>query len=485
MDQSLKDKTVRGLLWSFIERFALQGTQFIIGIIMARFLLPSDYGLIAMLAVFLGISQIFIDGGFSAALVQKRTRTEIDFSTVYYFNIIISFIFYGILYFTAPYISSFYNLPELTIITRVISLNLIISAFSAVARTKLTIDVDFKTQSKVSLSSVLISGSVGVFMALNNYGVWALIAQSILNTLLNTLIIFYFIRWKPIFVFSVDSFKSLFPFGFRLLLSQLIGSIYVNIYSLVIGKKFSSEDLGFYSRADTFSQFPTTSISAILSRVTFPILSSISNDDDYLKNIYTKYLQITGYIVFPVMFLIIGIANPLIELLLTDKWLDTVILLQILCLGFIWEPIGSLNLNLLYVKGNSKLILRLEIFKKTIAIIILIISIPFGLISIAIGRSLYSFIAVIINSYYTGKFLKFNYFRQMKLIAPYYFAALSMGGFVYLLMFFISGIIFKLLIGVIFGVGYYIFVSYFFRFEPLFSITDVVTKLYGRKIKTK
>ena len=243
--------------------------------------------------------------------------------------------------------------------------------------------------------------------------------------------------------------------------------------------------MGFYSRADTFSQFPTTSISAILSRVTFPILSSISNDDDYLKNIYTKYLQITGYIVFPVMFLIIGIANPLIELLLTDKWLDTVILLQILCLGFIWEPIGSLNLNLLYVKGNSKLILRLEIFKKTIAIIILIISIPFGLISIAIGRSLYSFIAVIINSYYTGKFLKFNYFRQMKLIAPYYFAALSMGGFVYLLMFFISGIIFKLLIGVIFGVGYYIFVSYFFRFEPLFSITDVVTKLYGRKIKTK
>ena len=185
------------------------------------------------------------------------------------------------MFYSAPAIASFYNIPQLVTVTRIISLNLIIASLSSVAKTKLTIDVDFKTQSKVSLSSVLISGSVGVFMALNNYGVWALIAQSILNTLLNTLIIFYFIRWKPIFVFSVDSFKSLFPFGFRLLLSQLIGSIYVNIYSLVIGKKFSSEDLGFYSRADTFSQFPTTSISAILSRVTFPILSSISNDDDY------------------------------------------------------------------------------------------------------------------------------------------------------------------------------------------------------------
>ena len=485
MVEGLKDKTIKGLLWSFLEKFSLQIIQFIIGIVMARFLLPSDYGLIAMLAIFLGISQIFIDGGFTAALIQKRTRTEIDFSTVYYFNIIVSFIFYGILFFIAPYISSFYNLPELTIITRVISLNLVIASFSAVAQTKLTIEVDFKTLAKVSLSSVIISGSVGVFMALNNYGVWALITQSVLNTLLNTLIIFYFVRWRPIFVFSIDSFKSLFPFGSRLLISQLIGSIYVNLYSLVIGKKFSSEDLGFYSRADTFSQFPTTSITVILSRVTFPILSSISNDNDSLKNVYKKYLQFTGYLVFPIMFLIIGIANPLIEILLTDKWLDIVILLQILCLGYIWDPIGSLNLNLLYVTGNSKLILKLEILKKTIGIFILIISIPFGLTSIAIGRALYAFIAVYINSYYSGKFINFNFLTQIKLVLPYYLLALSMGALVYFLTFFISGIIFKLVFGIIFGVGYYISVSYFLKFEPLLSLIDNLTKMYHQKIKTK
>ncbi len=481
MGKNLKDKTVNGLLWSFIESFSLQGVQFLIGIVMARFLLPSDYGLIAMLAIFLGISRIFIDGGFSAALIQKRDRTEIDFSTVYYFNIIISIVIYGILFFTAPYISSFYNLPELTIITRVISLNLVIASFSAVARTKLTIEVDFKTQAKVSLSSVLISASVGIFMALNKYGVWALITQSVLNTLLNTLMIFYFLRWKPMFVFSINSFKSLFPFGSRLLMSQLIGAIYDNLYSLVIGKKFSSDDLGYYSRAETFSRFPSNTISTILSRVTFPILSSISNDDTRLKGIYRKYLELTGYLVFPVMFLIIGIANPLIEFLLTDKWLDTVILLQILCLGFIWDPIGTLNLNLLYVKGNSKLILRLEIIKKTLAIIILIISIPFGMISIAIGRAVYSFIAVFINTYYSGKFIEFSYLTQMKSLLPYYLLALSMGGLVYFLTMFVSGLIFKLIVGTVFGLLYYFSISYFFRFEPLMSLIDIISKSNRRK----
>jgi teichuronic acid exporter len=483
MVKSLKDKTINGLLWSFIESFSLKGVQFIIEIMMARFLLPSDYGLIAMLAIFLGISRIFIDGGFSTALIQKRDRTEVDFSTVYYFNIVLSIIFYLILFFSAPFIASFYNLPELTIITRVISLNLVIASFSAVARTKLTIDVDFKTQAKVSLSAVLISGIVGIFMALNNYGVWALISQSILNTLLQSLIIFYLIRWKPMFVFSIDSFKSLFPFGSRLLISQLISTIYTNLYSLVIGKKFSSNDLGFYSRAETFSVFPASTISGVLSRVTFPILSSISNDDTRLKVIYKKYLQLTGFLVFPIMFLIIGIAYPLIEFLLTDKWLDTVMLLQILCLGFLWDPIGFLNLNLLYVKGDAKLILRLEILKKTIAIIILVISIPFGLTPIAIGRAFYSFIAVYINTHYTKKSIQLNYLTQMKLIFPYYLLALTMGILVYLSTLFISGIIFKLVIGVIFGVGYYISVAYFLKFEPLLSIIDILTKMYHQKRK--
>ena len=485
MVENLRTKSVNGIFWSFVENFSLKFIQFSIGIVMARFLVPSDYGLIAMLAIFLGVSAIFIDGGFTTALIQKKNSTEIDFSTIFYFNVLLSIIIYLFIFLIAPYISLFYNLPELIIITRVISFNLILASFSAVARTKLTIKVDFKTQAKVSFTSAIISGIIGVYMAFNDFGVWALVTQSILNTFFQTLLLIYFVRWTPLFAFSIDSFKSLFPFSSRLVVSQLISTIYHNLYSLIIGKQFSSTDLGLYSRAETFSQFPASNISTVLSRVTFPILSSISDDDNRIKNIYRQYLQLTAYAVFPIMFFLIGIANPLIEFLLTDKWLGTVPILQILCLGFLWDPIGFLNINLLYIKGESKLILRLELIKKTIAIIILFISLPFGLIYIAIGRAFYSFLAVYINTYYTNKFIQFSYLSQMRLILPYFLLSLTMAPLVYLLTFFISGIIFKLLFGGIFGIVYYISVSYFFKFEPLLSLIDNLTKMYRQKISTK
>ena len=476
MENNIKDKTINGLIWSFIENFSLKGVQFLVGIIMARFLFPSDYGLIAMLSIFLGISAIFIDGGFTAALIQKKNRTEIDFSTIYYFNIFASILIYCILFFTAPLISLFYDLPELTIITRVISLNLIISSFSAVSRTKLTIDVDFKTQAKVSFISVIISGITGLFMAYYNYGVWALITQSLLNTLFQTILFFYFVRWKPLFLFSVDSFKSLFSFSSKLVASQLISTIYANLYSLVIGKKFNSYELGVYSRAEAFSQFPTTNISAVLSRVTFPVLSSISDDNLRLKNIYVKYLKFTSFIVFPIMFFLIIIANPLVELLLTDKWIDTVVILQILCLGFMWDPISVLNINLLYVKGQSKAILQLELVKKTFAIIILLISLPFGIIYIAIGRAFYSFIAVYINSHFTKKILKFSYFDQLKLFSPYFILSIVISLATYYLSLFIYGITFKLVFSFIFYFLFFILFSYLFKFDELNIIRDFIKK---------
>ena len=476
MTDNLKNKTIKGLLWSFIENFSLKAVQFILGIVMARYLLPEDFGLIAMLAIFISISQIFIDGGFSAALIQKRNRTELDFSTVYYFNIIISILIYLILFYSAPAIASFYNIPQLVTVTRIISLNLIIASLSSVAKTKLTIDVDFKTQAKASLISVVLSGIVGIYMAINDFGVWALVVQSILYTSLQTILISYFLRWMPMLRFSIDSFKSLFPFGSRLLVSKLISAIYSDIYSLFLGKKFSSADLGFYSRAELFTKFPTENISAVLSRVTFPILSSISNDDERLKGIYIKYLKLTSFLVFPIMLLLTGIAYPLIEILLRDKWINTVLILQILCLGFIWEPIGFLNLNLLYVKGESKLILRLEIIKKTIGFIILLTTLPFGIIPISIGRAFYSFISVYINTNYTKKYIDLDYLAQMRLILPQLLLSLSMGIIVYTLTFFISGSFYQLFFGCLVGFGYYILMAYFLKLESLMSILDILKK---------
>jgi O-antigen/teichoic acid export membrane protein len=481
MIDSVKEKTVSGLFWSFIENFSLKGIQFIIGILMARFLFPSDYGLIAMLAIFLGISRIFIDGGFTTALIQKTNRTEIDFSTIYYFNILASLFIYLVLFFSAPLIASFYNLPELTIITRIISLNLVFASFSAVVRTKLTIDVDFKTQAKVSLLSVFISGTIGVFMAYFNYGVWALVSQSLLNTLAQTFFLFYFVRWKPIFVFSFDSFKSLFSFSSNLVVSQLISTLYANLYTLVIGKQFNAADLGIYSRAEAFSQFPASNISSVLSRVTFPILSSISEENVRLKGIYIKYLKFTSYIVFPIMFSLIAIASPLIEIVLTSKWIDTVIILQILCLGFMWDPIGFLNINLLYIKGKPKSILRLEIVKKSIAIIILFTSIPFGITYIAIGRAFYSFLAVYINTYFTKKLISFTYVHQIKLIFPNFVLSLIMSLSAYYLSLFISSLLLKLVFIVIFSVIFYSSISYLFKFEEFKIILEFIKKIRTKK----
>lgn len=298
MSDSLKSKTVSGVLWSAIERFSLQGVQFIINVLMARLLLPSDYGMIGMLAVFLQISQTFIDSGFSDALVQKKDRTETDLSTVFYFNIVISVLLYLLLFIGAPFIAQFYHMPELTLVTRIVMLNLIFSSFAAVPKIILVIKIDFKTQSKISLISAVVSGGIGITMAYKGYGVWSLVFQSLLNILLITFLSFYYINWRPLKTFSKDSFQNLFSFGSKLLFSRLIHALYYNLYAIVIGRRYSSAELGYYTRAEQFAIFPSGNINAIISRVTFPILSSIQDDDERLASAYRKYIKLASFLIF-------------------------------------------------------------------------------------------------------------------------------------------------------------------------------------------
>lgn len=418
MAENIKNTTLNGAFWSFIERFSVQGVQFIITIVMARLLLPSDYGLIGMLAIFIGISQIFIDGGFSNALIQCKNKEEEDFSTVFFINISISIIIYLILFVSAPYIASFYSQPILCSITRIYSLNLIINSLGAVNKTKLTIAIDFKTQSKISLLSAVISGVVGIICALNGIGVWALVVQALLSSVLNVFFSFFYVKWFPSLVFSKKSFRKLFSFGSKLLVAQCISSIYTNLYSAVIGKKFSSSDLGYYTRACQFVQLLSTNISGILSRVSFPVLSKI-DDDNALKSIYTKYLKLSCFIMFPLILGLCGIAKPLIILLLTDNWINSIPLLRILCFAYLFDGVISINLNLLYVKGRSDLVLRLEVIKKTIAFIIMIVSFFFDLTIVCLGSVLYSLIALYLNTIYTKKILDEGFFKQVKTFLPY------------------------------------------------------------------
>lgn len=417
---NLKDKTVKGVFWSVIERFSVQLVQFVITIIMARLLMPSDYGIIGMLAILMSISQVFIDGGFSSALIQKKDVSTQDLSTVFFINVSISILIYLILYGLAPFISDFYDLPILTSVIRIYCLTLIVNGFAGVSKTILTIRIDFKTQSIISLSSSIGAGIFGIYLAYKGFGVWALIYQSILMAIVNVILSFVLVKWFPKLTFSIDSFRKLFSFGSKLLGAQIIGAVYQNLYNVIIGKKFSSTDLGYYSRAEGFNNLGSYNISTILNRVSFPLLSQLQSDNARLISVYTKYISLAGFIMFPISMYLCGASKPIILLLLSNKWAGSIPILQILSISTLWQGITTINLNLLYVKGRSDLVLKLEIIKKVIAFFILFISILFNnLYAMCWGLVVYSLIGFYLNTIYTKKILDYGFIKQIKSLLPY------------------------------------------------------------------
>lgn len=421
MNESIKSQSLSGIKWSAIERFGVQGIQFIISLILARILSPSDYGIIGMLTIFMAISQTIIDSGFSKALIQKQDRTETDFSTAFYFNIAVGLICYLILFFLSPYIAVFFKEPILKDVLRVLAINIFINSLAIVPVAKLSINVDFKTQSKASIISAIISGLLGIFLAYNGTGVWALVFQSVSYSIINVILLWYLIKWFPLYTYSWESFKRLFGYGSNILFSSILHTIYTHFTTLAIGKFYTSKDLGFYTRGNQFPSLLSINITGILQRVTFPILSKIQNDNQKLISVYREYIKISSLGIFFLLTLLASLGEPLIQFLLTDKWMNAVIYLQIFCYSLMFDHICQINLNLLYVKGNTKYILRLEIIKKTISLTILLISIPFGVLAICISKIIYTQIAVYINTYYTGKLFNFGYIKQIKDFIPYLF----------------------------------------------------------------
>ncbi len=460
MTESLKHKTFKGTLWSSIERFSVQGIQFIVMIIMARILTPEDYGLIGMLAIFIAISQSLIDSGFSQALIRKQDRRQVDNSTVFYFNIVVGALLYLILFFCAPLIADFYDEPQLTSITRVISLSVFINSWVVVQRALLTVEIDFKTQTKASFSAAIVSGIVGVGMVYGGYGVWAIVVQQLVNLCVNALLLWIFSPWRPSCEYSWKSFRELFSFGSKLAGAGILNTLYQNIYLIVIGKIFKATDLGYYTRAQQFGDFPSSNITGIIQRVTFPILCSIQDDDERLRDVYRRFLRLSAFVIFPMMIGLSAVARPLVILLLKEQWIFTAVLLQILCFSMMWYPIHAINLNLLQVKGRSDLFLKLEIYKKIIGVLILCITVPMGLIAMSIGTIFSSVIALIINTYYTGKLIQVGFLRQMKDLVPTLFYSLSMGVIVYITIYFIPTNGLKLVTGIFVGFFYFILITY-------------------------
>ena len=473
-ESDIKGKAVSGMAWTGIERLATQAIQFIIGIIIARILMPSDYGVVGMLAIFIAIAQTFLDSGFASALIQKKDRTDVDYSTVFYFNIVVALVLYAGFYISAPWIASFYNMPVLNEVTRVTTLSLIISGLTIVQQAKLTIDLRFQHLALASIISVSVSGACGIFMAYNGFGVWALVYQGLISAASRTSILWLSSKWRPGFVFSVSSFKRLFSFGSKLLCSGMINTIYGNLYTLVIGKAFNAAEVGFYNRANQFATLPSATITQMVVNVNFPILSQMQDDNERLVKTYRKLLCAPLFILTPVLLGIAAVGYPLVEIILGQKWLPCVPYLQILCVGCLFNPLTHINLNLLYVKGRSDLVLKLELIKKPIGFLILFASIPFGIWWMCFGSALYNFIAFVFNCYYTKTLLNYGFFMQMRELANIFIGGIIMWLVVTAVMMPFSDVSLKLLIGILGGVLSYTLYAMITKEQSYKEIKDII-----------
>lgn len=457
---SLKSKTLQGTLWSSVERFSVQGIAFVVMVIMARILTPEDYGLVGMLTIFIAISQSLIDSGFSQALIRKQERSEIDNSTVFYFNIAVGFVLYLFLFFCAPWIAHFYEEPILVPLTRLLSLSVLINSFIVVQRAILTAKIDFKTQAKASFVAAVVAGVIGIWMAYTGFGVWAIVWYQLANLTVNVGLLWILSKWRPSRTFSWTSFHELFGFGSKLAISGILDTIYNNVYLIVIGKVFRVTDLGYYTRASQFAQFPSSNLTGIIQRVTFPVLCTIRDDDERLQNVYRRFLRLSAFIIFPLMVGLAAVAYPLVVLLLKEQWLFAATLLQIICFSMMWYPIHAINLNLLQVKGRSDLFLKLEVWKKCIGIIILCITIPMGLVAMCVGSIVSSLIALVINTYYTGKLIHVGFFRQMQDLLPIMAYSFSMGVLVWGVVQILPSDWSRLLVGIPIGIIYFFAIAY-------------------------
>ena len=427
MQGSLKGKTIHGVIWSLIDNVSSSGVIFFVGIILARLLTPEEYGVMAMVSIFIAISNSIIDSGFSGALIRKVKVKPIEYNTVFYFNLLISLLLYICLFFISPFIALFFREPILCEVMRVIGLILIINALSIIPYTIFVREINFKTQTIISLIASVGSGVIGVWMAFSGQGVWSLVGQQLGRQCLNTLFLWFFCHWKPTVSFSMTAFKEMFGFGSKLLLSGLLDTIYKDIYYIVIGRCFSSSILGQYTRAKQFSMVFSTNLTTVVQRVSFPVLSSIQDDSIRLREAYRKVIKSTMLVSFACMLGLAAIAKPLLILLISDKWLPAVYFLQIVCFSNMLYPLHAINLNILKVKGRSDVFLKLEVIKKVLAIFPILVGVYLGIEMMLWGSVIISVISYFLNAYYSASLINYSVYEQLKDIFPSFIVSLGVG----------------------------------------------------------
>lgn len=413
MADKVRSQIVHGLFWNALEKFLLHGATFVISVILARLLSPSDFGLIGMLGVFMAITGAFVNSGLGSALVQKHHCTPLDYSTVFTVNVVVSIAACAILFFAAPYIAEFYHEPILIPITRVLGFNVVLGALNMVHRSQLTIRVDFKSLAKINVICTIISGVVGIAMAYSGYGVWSLVGQYLAGTICGIVLCPIYSKWKPSIRFSTDSFRQLFGYGSKLLVTGIYSVVINNISTLFIGRTYTSADLGFYTKANQTPSTISNFIFSILGSVTFPVMSEIKEDKDRMVRLYKKALFTTAMFVFPLMMLFCMLSKPFIVIVFTEKWLPCLVMMQLYCFARMITPLSALNISVLNASGRSDLFMWMDLSKAPLILGALAITIPISVEAIVWGSTIVTVICFFINSYLPGRLFGYGAFAQL------------------------------------------------------------------------
>lgn len=467
MEDNLKGKTKKGLYWSFFNQFSNYGMNFIVGIVMARLLSPSDFGITALPAVFMAIASTIQDGGLANALIRKKEVTNKDLSTTFYYSICLGVVLYLTLFLSAPLIADFYHTPILVSLIRVTAIGFLYSPLITPQNILLRRRLDFKTLTKISLVTRVFGATVGIVMAYVGYGVWSLVISNLLAGMFTLLIAWLVVRWLPKYGWSKESFKYLWGYGNKIMFSAIIENLYSNIAPVFIGKYYSPAQLGIYNRAQGYASMPSQNITGAINNVSFPVLSKMQDDTEKLAYNYRRMLRLSAFVIFPIMLMLSALARPLVITMITEKWEHSIIFLQIMCFSMMWYPIHAINLNLLMVKGRSDLFFRLEIIKKITGISILLITLPMGLVPFCYGGIFSSMVALIINAYYTGKLIHIGYIKQMKDLLPIFSLSMFVWIVIHISNYFISNYIVQLIVGGSVGLIVYLGFAFLFKFDEL------------------
>ena len=483
-NESLKSKTLAGLFWMYMERIGAQLVSFVVSIVLARLLMPEEYGVISIVLVFINICNVFVTSGFGKALVQKKDADDVDFSSVFYFSFVFSVALYIVLFFSAPFIADIYAMPILTPVIRVMGIRLIITSFNSVQHAKTTKTMQFKKYFFSTLGGTILSAIIGIALAYTGLGVWALVAQYLTNTVTDTVILFFTVKWRPKLCFSLSRLKVLLGFGWKILVGGLVDTLYEDFRSLYVGKLYSASDLAYYSRGQSYSNLVVTNVNSSISSVLFPVISKIQDNTESVKAITRRAIKTSCYVLTPMLMGLAIVAEPLVLVLLTEKWLPCVPYLQILCITGAFKPLHTANIQAMNAIGRSDISLKLNIIKKLFGFTMVLVFARISIMAMAYAGLATALVALLANTIPNKKLFGYGFFEQLVDIIPYWLMSGVMMLGVWVISFIPFGNVYvQLVVMVLTGVIIYVMLSVIFKIESFTYILKTIKSFFKKKEK--